>query len=876
MEKKFKNKKQGLTNININRYENFFEEKEKENSKDKNSPSKSNKNKEIIDNKNNINQNNIEMTPEDFSKTKINKPLELKEFDAASHFKENIINYNKNCNDEITDSSYYCFTCKHSVCEKCGVFDHKEHLLIQRDNCINYDKTFFNEISKVIEDSFLIENNKDIIKRNIISTIDNLKIELDFLKNNKLKEVDYVFEEIKKNLIGLKNNYYEAKLAIENYYNKNKTFFNISTNQIIKKEEEEKICENNNTANQNNINEENKKILNKDLENTIFLMNFELMNLCDNKNLQVLDSINETKYRINLLISKIQKQNDDFVKEINNNLDINSCYIKFDDFYLDVKLRTKKYNEFINNFRTILNEIIKKNGNLDKLNDLVGIFDSKNKKGKDILFNQDYFINYNKNNISKNNKYNCDGKLKSQKNNKINPKFIFKKHKNKINSPKLTEDESFLQHKRCLTYNNIITKNIKDQKKTNLYLMKYKSLKNNSKNRVNSQDKLIKDNKSKQLVNSLQKTHSQIFNNSDEICLNQRIIQRFFAYSIFDLFSKYFKNPNNNNNIINNNNNNNSKNNNNNLNNNNNNNQNNINNNNLNNMFDNLNNSENNIGKKTVNFLANYTERYNKLKEIAKPIIGTNQIQYFDSLTNQITKINLNLSKIEHGYTVFPFGCRHIFIDNILYIVGGADNCGSPTNIVLSYDLSQNILLKLPNLNDEHAYHSIEYLDNYDSIIIIGGEKTSSCEIMDIDSKNWIRLPYLNYPRANTNIYYNMFTCDLYTLFGMEGEMTEKNKNSDIIEVLNLNDILNGWKKVNYYRNSGLNIKSNYCITLPFTKDKLLIYGCSSVRSFEKKLFAFFDMNKEECIKVDKDTLELIKLEENEMKFFDYELSKIE
>ena len=867
MEKKLKNKNQGITNIN--RYEKIFEEKE--NLKEKNS-SNANQNKEI-ENKNNNNaiQNNLEMNSDNFAKTQINKPLELKEFDAASHFKENIINFNRNCIDEITDSSYYCFTCKHSVCEKCGVYDHKEHLLIQRDNCINYDKTFFNEISKVIEDSFLIENNRDIIKRNIISTIDNLKIELDFLKNNKLKEIDYVFEEIKKNLVGLKNNYYEAKLAIENYYNKNKTFFNISTNQIIKKEEEEKKSDKNNN---DNAQEEYKKILNKDLENTIFLMNFELMNLCDNKNLQVLDSINETKYRINLLISKIQKQNDDFIKEINNNLDINSCYIKFDDYYLDVKLRTKKYNEFINNFRTVLNEIIKKTGDLDKLNDLIGIFDSKNKKGKDILFNQDYFINYNKNNISKNNKYNFEGKLKSQKNNKINPKFIFKKRKNKINSPKiLSEDESLNQHKRCLTYNNILTnKKKKEKRKNNFYLMKNKSLKNNSKNRVNSQDKLIKDNKSKQLLNSFQKTHSQIFNNSDEICLNQRIIQRFFAYSIFDLFSKFFKkNENNINNTNNNTKNNNSNNNNNNINT-----TNNLNTNNINNIYDNLNNLESNIQKKTVNFLSNYTERYNKLKEIAKPIIGTNIIQYFDSLTNQITKIYLNLSKIDHGYTVFPFGCRHIFIDNILYIVGGADNCGTPTNIVLSYNFSQNILLKLPNLNDEHAYHSIEYLDNYDSIIIIGGEKSSSCEIMDLDSKNWIKLPYLNYPRANTNIYYNIFTCYLYTLFGMEGEMTEKNKNSDIIEVLNLNDILNGWKKVNYYRNSGLNIKSNYCITLPFTKDKLLIYGCSSVRSFEKKLFAFFDMNKEECIKVDKDNLELIKLEENEMKFFDYELSKIE
>ena len=120
-----------------------------------------------------INNNDNENNLENYSKAKINKPIELRDFDATPHFKENIINNNKNCNDPITPTSYYCFSCKHSVCELCGVFDHKEHLLIQRDNCINYDVTFFNEISKVINDSFLIESKRDIIKNSIISLINN-------------------------------------------------------------------------------------------------------------------------------------------------------------------------------------------------------------------------------------------------------------------------------------------------------------------------------------------------------------------------------------------------------------------------------------------------------------------------------------------------------------------------------------------------------------------------------------------------------------------------------------------------------------------------------------------------------------------------------
>ena len=827
MEKNIKNEEEKLTDIKIN----VMTLKEKENFKEMQSSFIKNNEKE---NKTYFIENNEKMNSEDFSKTKINKPNELREFDPSFHFKENIINYNKNCKDEITESSYYCFTCKHSVCEKCGLLAHKEHLLIQRDSCLNFDKTFFNEISKVIDDSFLIENKREVIKNNIISVINNLKEELDNIMNKKLKEADNVFNEIKKNLFELKDNYSMAKLSIENYYNKNKTFFNISTiySQLSQNEETEK-------DNNNILNEDDKNINNKDLENTIFLMNFELMNLCDNKNLQVLDYVNEMKYRINFLTTKIEQINNNLVNEINNYLDLNSCLIGIDDFYLDVKLRTTKYNEFINSFKKILGEIIRKNGNLDKLTDLVAIFDAKNRKDKNILFNQEYFINYNKMNISRN--MNFENKLKSPKKNKVNQ--TYNNQKNIVYSPKLLIGEKFNESltQKMKYVTNINNKNKKDynekKRKQNYYLPYNKSIKNNLKNKVHSQDRLIKDNK---LNNNFHKTYSQTFSNSQEIILNKRIIQRFFSYSIYNLFSKYFRNQTNNNNDI------------------------------------NSNDIEYIFRKKTVSFLSNYTERYNRLKEIAKPIIGTNQIQYFDSMKNQITKIFINLSKIDHGYAVFPFGCRHILIDNILYIVGGADNCGSPTNIVLSYDFSQNLLSKLPNLNDEHAYHSIDYLDNFDSIIVIGGENSSSCEIMDLDSKKWIRLPFLNCPRANTNIYYDIFNYELFALFGMEGEITEKNKNSDIIEVLDLSNIIDGWKKVNYYRKSGLNIKSNYCITLPFTKEKLLVYGCSSVRSIQRKLFAFFDMNKNECIKVDKETLELIKIEEKKMKSFDYELSKIE
>ena len=278
---------------------------------------------------------------------------------------------------------------------------------------------------------------------------------------------------------------------------------------------------------------------------------------------------------------------------------------------------------------------------------------------------------------------------------------------------------------------------------------------------------------------------------------------------------------------------------------------------------------------RTVSLLSNYSERYTELKEKVKPIIKTNYIQLFDPATTKITKIKVPLTKEEHGYTTFPDGCRHLLIDSDLYITGGTDNCGYPINIVLLYNLEIGELTRLSNLNDNHSYHSVEYLENFDSIILIGGENSSSCEIMDLDSKKWTKLPSLNYPRANANIYYNNITSDLFVLFGMEGEMNSKTRNTDVIEVLELSDIMGGWMMVDYYKSVGLDLKGNYCITLPFTRDKLLVYGGSSARSLEKRLFALFDMIKNECIKVDSDTMDLIKREENKIRAFDNALEKI-
>ena len=829
---------------------------------------------------------------EQYPKPKSSKPDELKNFDAVSHFKENIIHFYKNCSEPIKDYSYYCFTCKHSVCNECGLYEHKEHLLIQRDNCLNYDNSFFNDISKVIEDGLNLDSKKSQIKKDISKSISQLKEQLDIIEKDKLKEIDSIFKEIKANYESLKENYLKTKECIENYYKKNKKFFNIkikktkqaeSENQnILKKNAEDK---NINSSNKNlnkptfinyfNIND-NDTGPNRDYENTVFLMNFELMNLCDNKNLQISEISNNINSKIANMSQLIENNTNEFIESLKKNyLSFDSEIIqKFDDFYWDIKVRCEKYNEHVVQFQNLIYDIYRRNGCLDKLKDLLSLFDSKNNKGKDVLFNQQFFIKMNdlsslntdvvKNMAKK--LYISNGKIRTTS----KGRFV---SKTKLTSISEKKEEN----------NKPLSKPLSPDRRENETESK-KPMTNN----------LMKNNLG---TNQIPKR--------ENIILNQRLIQRFYAYSVLDFYSKYFKihfdpqaaDYDEENNIYLNKDN-----------------------------FDNNNNpldKGKNLGKniqrgkssgknkinnkngdiknvksgdmassgksiiekngkpshrgniRTVSLLSNYSERYTELKEKVKPIIKTNYIQLFDPATTKITKIKVPLTKEEHGYTTFPDGCRHLLIDSDLYITGGTDNCGYPINIVLLYNLEIGELTRLTNLNDNHSYHSVEYLENFDSIILIGGENSSSCEIMDLDSKKWTKLPSLNYPRANANIYYNNITSDLFVLFGMEGEMNSKTRNTDVIEVLELSDIMGGWMMVDYYKSVGLDLKGNYCITLPFTRDKLLVYGGSSARSLEKRLFALFDMIKNECIKVDSDTMDLIKREENKIRAFDNALEKI-
>ena len=253
-----------------------------------------------------------------------------------------------------------------------------------------------------------------------------------------------------------------------------------------------------------------------------------------------------------------------------------------------------------------------------------------------------------------------------------------------------------------------------------------------------------------------------------------------------------------------------------------------------------------------------------------------NQVQLFSPTEQRTVKKTTSLNKEEHGYNLFPEGCRHILIEDNLYIIGGTNHIRLPISIVLVYNIVSGKLKRLSDLNSPHSYHTVEYLENYDSVICIGGENSSSCEIMNLQNNKWYKLPNLNIPRANCNVYLNNITGELFVLFGICGVLCGKfNNYTDSIEVLILSDLSQEWIKVDYYKTPGLNLKVNYCMTIPFTRNQLVVYGGSNVRSFRENIYALFHMIKSECIKVDTQTMELIKLEEKKSRLVDLALTRL-
>ena len=240
---------------------------------------------------------------------------------------------------------------------------------------------------------------------------------------------------------------------------------------------------------------------------------------------------------------------------------------------------------------------------------------------------------------------------------------------------------------------------------------------------------------------------------------------------------------------------------------------------------------------------------------VAKVIEGTNQIYIYDKKTQKMIRKNLKLAKNPFGYAKFPYGCRAILIGDKFYITGGRTETQEFPNVII-YDRKTDNLKRIMDLNFPRSYHTIIYNDTFETLIVIGGEYCNTVEIFDPLTNRWQVLPPLNIPRCNPLFFFDEPRGNMYVLFGIEGNYINSNY-SDSMEVLDLTNIREGWKKVNYKNKANMDLKC-YLNIYKLNDELFLIYGGMEGR-VSKRNVCLYSTVKNEVTKIGKELMEQIR-----------------
>ena len=659
-------------------------------------------------------------------------------FDLYKHLKENLRNKEKLCKDQLTKNSYYCKECKQSTCVNCLDFIvHKEHTLIPKYLYYNLTESSaqkpFKELDAIWEQNpDYLDNQKlkNELKTKVTNSISQLMERIKKLKEQKLKEIEHLFDSTDGCVDILKDNEMQIKQNIKEFFEKENDFSYVQIEQSDKvKTPDINVLKN---LNLGNMSPKTGMIeSNQDAYNSTFLINYDIIkniNFINSEIVKFINNINTNREKyLNEYNSNLKQMNDDldkFFTPFNGEFNYNYLTTRF---YKIIKSKIKKYIERINNMKKYIYSMVNKDGNFDRI-------DNENKTSET----------------------------------KIKQKFD-----NILNYQISEKDDTFSIKSKNSKYN----------------ILHRTSLRSKSNHHSENKSTLTKN-----------KSDEKIYEKCDDIKLNKEILQKYFSYDIYDVVLKNFR-----------------------------------------------------AKKKKL-----IEEELDEEIDIAKPISGTNEIQIYDKVSSTLSKKVVNFDKNKHKYTIFLDGCRSVRIKDLLYILGGVDKEKIPTKIAYVYYIKTNELKLMPEMLQPHAYHSVQFLDYYKSIIVLGGENSASCELYDLNTGLWRELPSMKVPKAHCNLYLDKFSHALYTFFGVVGDITEKHNYTDVIECLELKRLSIGWSKIDYNNKAEMDFKSGYNKILPLSNDMILIYGATNMRDFVKKA-AVYLMKKFEIVKIDNKIFKEIK-----------------
>ena len=206
-----------------------------------------------------------------------------KKFDLYKQIKGNMKKQIESCKDPITEQSYYCFDCKVATCPKCSFEEHKSHNTICKYPYYQFDNKIIEEQYKDLDNIFNlnpeylnVDKVRGEMKIMVDSEIKALITHLEKVKENKLQEIDKLFEGSEPCVNSLKKSVTKSKKNIQDFFSKEKSFFNIESNLTPISEEEknkEEDLKKNLDANAKDMSD-----INNDYNNMAFRLSYDLLN----------------------------------------------------------------------------------------------------------------------------------------------------------------------------------------------------------------------------------------------------------------------------------------------------------------------------------------------------------------------------------------------------------------------------------------------------------------------------------------------------------------------------------------------------------------------------------------------------------------------
>ena len=308
-----------------------------------------------------------------------------KRLDIFQHLKLSLRNSEFNCKCPGAYPVYYCIPCKVSICEHCGLEDHKKHILINKDNYHMDQETvekMFQPAETVLEKEELFidyQSEKEKLVKNVEDVVEQLEEDIKKYKEAKLKEIDSMFENFQKNVNNIKQKIDSTKAQIKKYMDKHKNFFNIGGTQGNK---------------------------NGDQGNTIFLINYDILNIVNQNSFQIEHTAKSLSGLVKLYKDDQIMNNNKTVEDVHNilfpsqtaeeksddflpmNKFIDNCNKLAGDPYKEVGERIVKYNSQIDQFKKTVFTAVSKFGNFREIEKSISAYENTKQKGVDNLFSK--------------------------------------------------------------------------------------------------------------------------------------------------------------------------------------------------------------------------------------------------------------------------------------------------------------------------------------------------------------------------------------------------------------------------------------------------------------------------------------------------------